>query len=308
MTEGEEPDAVAALRTALKAHLENDFPGVEVDKDGDFVVQRGSARVFIRPVEQKGRTFVRIVSVTNVGVTIDGELTRFLATENADLAFGKFSLDDQDGSSVHFTHTLLGDFLNRDELAVAVGAVAETANEYDDTIKSRFGGRLFTDVPEISEFLAAAEEAAEAAGAAAGARPSGRQGLRLQAGFGLLAFAAAIGGGIYAYTIESSIWLSLFVAVMALHIVGRGIPDVITDPDKLRRALYFLLGPALATGILYLTYELWEQWWISALLGIVGGVVLNAILAPRLFPRIHGEETRDSIRRLAEQRRLASGS
>jgi len=307
MTEGEVPEAIAALTTALAAHLEKDFPGFEVDRQDDFVVQRGSARVFIRPIEQEGRTFAQILSITNVGVTIDGQLTRFLATENTDLPFGKFGLVEE-GAHVTIGHTLLGDFLNREELKVAVGAVADTADEYDDTIKSRFGGRLFTDVPEVSEFIAAVEAAAETAAAEAGAQPPGRQGLAAQAGFGLLAFAGAIGGGIYAYTLESSIWLSLFVALLALHIVGRGIPDVITDPDKLLRALYFLLGPALATGVLYATYELWEQWWISALLGIVGGVVLNAILAPRLFPRIHGEETLDSIRRLAEQRRLASGS
>jgi hypothetical protein len=305
MTEGEESEAIAALRTAVKAHLEEDFPGHEVDED-DFIVQRGSARVFIRPIEQEGRTFVRIVSVTNVGVKVDGELTRFLATENADLAFGKFSLNE-DGPYVLFGHNLLGDFLNRRELAVAVGAIGETADEYDDRIKARFGGRRFMEL-EFSELLAAAERAAEREAVEAGAPPSGRQTLAFQARWAFLAVAAAIGGGILSYTIESSIWLSLFVAALVLQIVGRGIPDVITDPDKPRRALYFLLGPALATGILVATFELWGRWWLAALLGLGGGAVLNAILAPRLFPRVHREEALDSIRRLAEQRRLARGS
>jgi hypothetical protein len=308
MTAGEEPEAVAALRTSLEAYLQADFPGFEVDRDRDYVIRRGRTRVLIRPTEHQGQTFVRIYSMTNVGVTIDGALTRFLATENAGLAFGKFHLGEEGSAPyVALGHTLLGDFLNRAELEVAVTAVAEADDRYADTIKSRFGGRRFTDIPEVSEFLATAEAAAERDAVEAGGRPPGRQSLAFRTRWALLAFAAAIGGGVLSYAIESSIWLSLFAGVVVLQLVGRGIPDLITDPDKPRRALYFLLGPALATGILALTYGLWGRWWLSVLLGTVGALPLNAILAPRLFPRIHGEETLDSIRRLTEQHRIASG-
>jgi hypothetical protein len=298
-----ESEVVAVLRTALAAHLEAAFGSYEVDRDRDFVVRRGSARVFVRPLEQAGRTFVRISSVSNVGVSVDGGLTRFLATENSTLAFGKFSLNEE-ASAVHVAHTLLGDFLNRDELAIAVGAVAEIADRYDDEIKQRFGGRLFTETPEeLPELIREAEGAAEPE-----ARPTGEKSLGLQAGFGLLSVLAAIGGALYAYRVEDSIWLSLFVAVLALQLVGRAVPDVLTDPQKVRRALYFLLLPALATGALAGVYELWERWWLSVLAGLLGGLVLNAILAPRLFPRIHREETLDSLRRLAAQLRLVRGA
>lgn len=304
-------EAVAALRTALKAYLGAAFGGYEVDQDDDFVVSRGSARVWVRPLEQEGRTFVVIWSVTNVGVPITGELTTFLAAENAALPFGKFGLNEQ-ASSVQLVHTLLGDFLNREELEVAVDAVADTADQYDDQIKARFGGRLPADVSAVlAQALAAAEAAAETPETPEEPEepeepPSESiQGVRTL--FGFLALVAAVGGAIYAYTLEGSVWLSLFVAVFAVHLVGRAGADLVTDPDKLQRALYFLLLPALATAVLATTHALWETWWLSTLLGLVGGIVLNAILAPRLFPRVHREETLDSAQRLATQRRPASG-
>ena len=302
-------EALADLRTALESHLRGAFGGVEVDSDNDFVVTKGSAKVFIRPLEQGEFTLVRIWAITNVGVTIDGGLTRFLVTENAALPFGKFILDER-GPSVQFGHTLLGDFLNREELEVAVGAVAERADEYDDRIKERFNGRLFTEAPSMAEFVAAVEAStgqAETPTRSPAATPSGST-FVVQALFGFLALLMAIGAAIYAYSVESSVWLSIFVAILTLNLIGRGVADLITDPQKLRRALYFLLFPALATGVLWGTYELWGAWWLSALLGVVGGAVLNVLIAPLLFPHIHREETLDSLQRFARQRRLAGGS
>jgi hypothetical protein len=85
-------------------------------------------------------------SITNVGVRVDPELTRFLLTENRRLAFGGFGLDEA-RRSVVFAHSLIGDAdsLARSELEAAVGAVATTADEYDDEIKARFGGSLFAE-------------------------------------------------------------------------------------------------------------------------------------------------------------------
>jgi hypothetical protein len=130
------------LRQALERYLVESFGDYEQDADGDYVVRRGSAVVYVRPLEwQQGQTLVRIWSVTNIGVRVDGELTRFLATENRSFVFGGFALDES-GPAVIFGHTLLGDFLSREEVAQAVAAVAETADEYDDRIRARFGGRL----------------------------------------------------------------------------------------------------------------------------------------------------------------------
>ena len=140
-----EGERVATLRRKLERYLEELFGDVAVDVDDDFVIGSGSAAVWITPGELfGGRTGVRIWSITNVDVQVDDELTRFLAAENRNLLFGVLHLaKEQD--SVAIGHTLLGDFLNREELKTAITAVVEAADAYDDRIKARFGGRLFTE-------------------------------------------------------------------------------------------------------------------------------------------------------------------
>jgi hypothetical protein len=141
--------AVGALREKLEGYLAEHFGTYVVDRDGDFHVDYESARVFVCPRDWQGkRTVVSIFSVTNVDVPITEELTHFLVAENLSLLFGHFALRDAENEplgDVWFAHTLLGDFLDADELVTALSSVARTANKYDDIIKARFGGRLYTE-------------------------------------------------------------------------------------------------------------------------------------------------------------------
>lgn len=140
-----EAEAVAALRRKLERYLGELFDGFEIDPDGDFVIGSGSAAVWLRAIELVGeRTGVHIWSITNVDMRVDDELTRFIATENRDLLFGVLHLAE-DRPAVALGHTLLGEFLNRKELETAVNAVADAADAYDDRIKARFGGTIFTE-------------------------------------------------------------------------------------------------------------------------------------------------------------------
>lgn len=138
---------VEELRRTLERYLDEIFGGHQADPEGDYVVAFGSAMTFLRPAEiYGGQTAVRVWSITNLDVPVTDELTRFVATENGKLVFGVLSLDESRGAVV-LAHTLLGEFLNREELKVAVAAVASVADGYDDQIKTRFGGRLFTEPP-----------------------------------------------------------------------------------------------------------------------------------------------------------------
>lgn len=112
-----------------------------VDQDGDLAVPFGNTITFIRPLEESGRKVVRVWAITNVDLELSDELTRFLATENAKLAFGGFEVDGS--HKVAFSYTLLGEYLQRAELEAALAAVALAADRYNDEIKSRFGGKLF---------------------------------------------------------------------------------------------------------------------------------------------------------------------
>lgn len=137
--------AVAALREKLDGYLRDPAMNVRVDDEGDFMVTYGRGVTWIRPVPwTEGRTLARVWSITNVGMPVDGELTKFLLTANAKIPFGGFRLDPS-VPAVMLVHSLLGEYLNRNELLTAVAAVATVANQYGPEIKARFGGKLFTE-------------------------------------------------------------------------------------------------------------------------------------------------------------------
>jgi hypothetical protein len=208
---------------------------------------------------------------------VSGELARFLATESGKFIFGGFALDEE-RRNVIFGHTLLGDFLSRKELAEAVEAVSTTADFYDDQIKARFGGRLFSE--------------------AAGAAPTPSAGHPAQRIFGLLGLLAGIGAAVAAYqVIDDSWWLVAFAFLLTQYVVGRSLGDLVTDPHKLRRAFYFALQPALSIAIVYFAYQAWERWWLAVLLGFLGGGIVAGAIGAALLPGIHQEEVADTRRR-----------
>lgn len=142
-------DAVKALRGKIEHILTESFGTYSVDADGDIFVDHASARVFVCPRHWRERqTVVSIFSVTNVDVPVSGDLTAFLAQENLHMLFGHFALRADEGAShgsVWLGHTLLGDFLDAEELVTALSTVARLADAYDDRIRERFGGRLYTE-------------------------------------------------------------------------------------------------------------------------------------------------------------------
>lgn len=144
-----------ALRRLVQRFLIEAFGAYDTDNEGDYVIPYQSARVYICPRdwadvpdfrsgEPRHYTVVLVRAWTNVEMRLDPELSEFIATENDGLLFGKLSLDTA-RPSVRLEHVLLGDYLNFDELIVAVACVAHEADRYDDLIVARFGGRRFTD-------------------------------------------------------------------------------------------------------------------------------------------------------------------
>ena len=62
-------------------------------------------------------------------------------------AVGHDSLDVTDGrGTLVLRHTLLADYLDEPELSNAVRAIAFTADEIDNELKAKFGGRLASEV------------------------------------------------------------------------------------------------------------------------------------------------------------------
>jgi hypothetical protein len=120
---------------------------VELSADGDLSFPYESTRVFVgvRPWAENSAV-VSVFAVTNVDLTPSPELYEFVALHTGDWVFGHLGLSVEDGKAlVYFSHALLGDFLDEEELQTAVGAVAIAADEIDDKVKTQFGGRLPTE-------------------------------------------------------------------------------------------------------------------------------------------------------------------
>jgi hypothetical protein len=71
------------------------------------------------------------------------ELLLFLLRENGGMHFGAFGLDDE--GDIFFEHSIVGSTCDRKELESSVVAVLRTADEYDDRIVARWGGRRSLD-------------------------------------------------------------------------------------------------------------------------------------------------------------------
>jgi hypothetical protein len=98
---------------------------------------------------ESGSTVARVFAITNLDVPVTAELTRYLLAKNLDFVIGSFALDADNGA-VWFNHNVLGDHVSPEELEATLAAVAQTANEFDDEIKGRFGGRLYVETPDAA--------------------------------------------------------------------------------------------------------------------------------------------------------------
>jgi hypothetical protein len=140
-----EPEAATKIREMIEATLRYMLDRYVVDAFGSYVFGFDSARVFVVPTwVEGGPSVIRVFAITNMDVPVSPALTTYLLEKNLEFVFGGFALDAPRGA-VWFNHNLLGEFTTPEAFEATVAAVAETANEYDDVICERFGGRLYTE-------------------------------------------------------------------------------------------------------------------------------------------------------------------
>jgi hypothetical protein len=120
--------------------------------------------------------------------------------------------------------------------------------------------------------------------------------------FALLAF--IIGGAVawYAYSQTSSWALVLFAFLATLYVGSRVIPDIITDPDKPARVVYFGLPFVIAISALAASYWLWQAWWLAVVIAFAAGFV-GQLAANIMFPEIAAEEAEDTATRMGRDYR-----
>jgi hypothetical protein len=109
------------------------------EQDGHFYVRYGSTVLEIS-VDPYGpqEAAVKITSYCVQGTEMAPELLAELLEINHTLPFGAFSAV---GGDVFFSHSVLGRELKAAQLLTAVACVADLADEFDDRIAERWGGR-----------------------------------------------------------------------------------------------------------------------------------------------------------------------
>ena len=115
---------------------------------------------------------------------------------------------------------------------------------------------------------------------------------------GIVGFVGGIFAGIYMYRRSSSWALAIYAFMFVSYVVGRALGDILVEPQRVKRTLYFAIPVLTATGVLYITHRWWNMWWLAVVLGVlVGGLIIGGVLATVLFPGIAKEEAKDSTER-----------
>ena len=109
-----------------------------------FIITIGSAVASTRVVpwgDNEALITTRSYVVTDVDAT--PELTYYLLRANDNILFGRFALDSED--DIVFEHSLVGSTCDRIELKHSVTTVVRLADDYDDEIVARWGGKRALD-------------------------------------------------------------------------------------------------------------------------------------------------------------------
>lgn len=131
----------------LKIQLQGELIGV-VFTDSTTVV---SLRMldFGKTKDGEPRTVVRVFAPILRGVPPTPALYEYLARETPRTWFGSIVVDEDKMTPgtviLTFGHSLLGDYLDEQELSVTLYHVHAFANSIDDQLQQRFGGKRLAD-------------------------------------------------------------------------------------------------------------------------------------------------------------------
>jgi hypothetical protein len=138
---------IERVKAKVQEILSQEFSGVTLERSGEFSLRYGSSRAFVRVWSHDGgdATFVAINIPLLFDVKETPELFQHVALHADDYVFGHLSLYRSDAGDlrVFFTHTLLGDYLDSEELSHALGGMLGTADRLDDELQQQYGGTKF---------------------------------------------------------------------------------------------------------------------------------------------------------------------
>jgi len=136
---------VAKTKEKVQKYLTDFLGNISLDRDGNFHFQHGSSHIFVRIRGWNDEnTLVSVIAPTNSGIPPSPELFEHIATTADNYVFGHLSATKSDDSvSIMLSHNLLGEYLERDELKLAISGIALSADDVDNKIQDLFGGNIF---------------------------------------------------------------------------------------------------------------------------------------------------------------------
>lgn len=137
---------LATLRTKVQQYLTQNFNNVTVDRDGDYSLRHGSARIFVRTMTRDAIdwTWVNLWVPVLLNVKETPAVFEYVALHADDYLFGHLhAVKGENGLAIGLRHVLLGDYLDEAELTHAVVAILGCADDLDDELKAQFGGKRF---------------------------------------------------------------------------------------------------------------------------------------------------------------------
>jgi hypothetical protein len=138
---------VVVLREKVERYVADLIGPYEVNEWDKIHFRWGSAHVFLECMTYGEEESVVFISIPLLYyLTPAPELFRYVGLHADDWHFGHLSVTenkDDDRLKLWLTHSLLGDYLDVEELKTAVAAMARTADGLDDELKAKFGGERY---------------------------------------------------------------------------------------------------------------------------------------------------------------------
>ena len=140
------PEQVVVLREKVERYVADLIGPYDVNQFDEINFRWGSAHVFVRCSPFGDDESVVFISIPLLfGLEPSQELFRHVGLHADDWHFGHLSLTETDDGDykLWFTHSLLGDYLDVEELKTAVATMAKAADGLDDELKATFGGERY---------------------------------------------------------------------------------------------------------------------------------------------------------------------
>lgn len=108
--------------------------------EGVITAPAGSTVIYMSVREFRGSAVVHLVAPLLEGVEPNSDCLGELASLNHQVLFARFAYDERN-QRLTVEYDLFGDTLDEEELSIALQAVGHIADEWDERLQARFGGR-----------------------------------------------------------------------------------------------------------------------------------------------------------------------